>query len=110
MVRQATKYLLCIALATVGACGRESGTRKVVPTSRDPFTSRVNVHNGKRYLIIEFSDNRSYAVPVDPVANESPTQPCECELKECRPMCGTPPEPTPSEPVGAPAPSDARTP
>ena len=89
MVRQATKCLLCIALWGVVGCARDSTNRSAATLSASEApVVRVHVHENVRYLVIELSGGRSYAVPAD--ANEGEIlKPCECDLKECKPMCGT---------------------
>jgi hypothetical protein len=102
MVRQATKCLLCIALWSVAGCARESANRTAATQSgSEAPVVRVHVHDSVRYLVIELSGGRSYAVRADASEGEI-IRPCECDLKECKPMCGQS-----SIDAGQPTPSDA---
>lgn len=85
MVERGTKYLLSILLFGVIGCARDAP--RMVPPSEPPVVRRT-VYNNTRYLVIE-AGGRSYAVPADGDPNE-PVVPCECQLKECTPMCGLP--------------------
>lgn len=85
-MRRAMKYLLWILLCGVIGCAKE-GPRTVPPSG--PPVVRATVYNNTRYLVIE-SGGRSYAVPTDSAPGE-PIVPCECDLRECKPMCGLPP-------------------
>jgi hypothetical protein len=85
MVKQATKYVLSILLCSAIGCAKDAP--RTVPPGEPPVV-RVTVYNNTRYLVIE-SGGRSYAVAADSNPDE-PIVPCDCQLRECRPMCGLP--------------------
>lgn len=90
MVRTATKCLLCIALWSVGCSGGSAPRPATPPSGSEAPAARVHTYEGRRYLVIELSDGRSYAIPAD-TSEGDVIRPCECDLKECKPMCGEPP-------------------
>jgi hypothetical protein len=91
LVRQATKVFFCTAVWGAALMSCESSSRRNTLPGGQPFAVRQTEYDGRRYLVIEMPDGKRYAVPAE--SNQDPIRPCNCDLPECRPMCGIPVQP-----------------
>lgn len=88
LVRQTAKVVLCSALCSAALTSCESSSKKNTLLSNQPTVVRQTEYNGTRYLVIQMADGKRYCIPAE--TSQDPIKPCDCDLPECRPMCGTP--------------------